>query len=231
MPLTLRAGPEAPAVPTSRRGSGRRARAALALAGPLARAIEWAPLAAASVFTLGLVWLVEAGQVLHPSVALDLMRIGGTLLGGTAAFALVDAMAADVDAAALPRWVRQGLRCLLAGGAAVVVWCAAFASLVARMRPGQLFPVGDLLVEAVVCLAIGLAAGATAVRFTTGRQAALAAVVVQLALVLGTMLLPEGLQLWPPTCGYGAWDEAHRFWLLTLPVPVAWLVASGRDVR
>ncbi|MEU4409833.1 hypothetical protein AB0F88_35425 [Streptosporangium sp. NPDC023963] len=216
-------------------GSGepraRRARAALLLVGPLARAIDWAPLAAVAVFTVAMVSLVEAGNELPAGTALDLMRIGGVLLGGAAAFALVDPVAANAGPAPVPRWVRQGLRCLLAGAVAAVVWLGAFAVVVSRLPPGRLFPLSDLLVEAVVCLGTGLAASATAVRFTSGRQAAVAAVAVQLMLVLATVLLPAGLQLWPPTCGYGHWYEAHRFWLVMSPLPLLWLVAANRDVR
>ncbi|GAA3413841.1 hypothetical protein [Streptosporangium vulgare] len=94
---------------------GQRIRAALALTWPLARAIDWAPLAAVAVFTAALVSLVEMGSELSAGTALDLMRVGGALLGGAAAFALVDPVATNAGPAPVPRWVRQGLRCLLAG--------------------------------------------------------------------------------------------------------------------
>ncbi|WP_329082301.1 MULTISPECIES: hypothetical protein [unclassified Streptosporangium] len=218
--------------PASSGGPGaRRVRTALALARPLARAIDWAPLAAVTVFLTALVSLVEVGDELSAGTALNLMRVGGTLLGGAAAFALVDPVAANAGPAPVPRWVRQGLRCLLAGAVATAVWLGAFAVVVSRLPTGQLFPLSDLLVEAVVCLGVGLAAAATAARFTSGRQAAIAAIVVQLMLVLATVLLPPGFQLWPPTCGYGHWYEAHRFWLVMSPLPLLWLAAANRDVR
>lgn len=210
---------------------GQRTRAALALTWPLARAIDWAPLAAVAVFTAALVSLVEMGSELSAGTALDLMRVGGALLGGAAAFALVDPVATNAGPAPVPRWVRQGLRCLLAGAVAMAIWLGAFAVVVSRLPRGQLFPLSDLLVEAVVCLGTGLAAAATAARFTSGRQLALAAVVAQLMLVLATVLLPAGLQLWPPTCGYGHWYEAHRFWLVMSPLPLLWLAVANRDVR
>ncbi|MFC4008561.1 hypothetical protein ACFOY2_15120 [Nonomuraea purpurea] len=174
---------------------------------------------------------VNAGDPLPSGTALLLMRITGTLLGSAAAFALVDAMSADLGAAPVPRWVRQALRCLLTGGAATAIWLTAFAFTLSRLPEGALFPVGDLLIEMAVCLGIALAAAATAVRFAPGRQAAMAAVVVQLALVLGTILLPDQVRLWPPTCGFGHWDEAHRFWLMALPLPYAWLTFACRDLR
>ncbi|MER5647704.1 hypothetical protein [Streptosporangium sp. NPDC002524] len=195
------------------------------------RAIDWAPLAAVTVFTAALVSLVEAGNELSVGTALNLMRIGGVLLGGAAAFALVDPVAANAGPAPVPRWVRQGLRCLLSGSVAMAVWLGAFAVVVSRLPSGQLFPLPDLLVEAVVGLGTGLAVAATAARFTSGRQAALAAVVAHLVLVLVTMLLPAGVQLWPPTCGYGHWYEAHRFWLVMSPLPLLWLAVANRDVR
>jgi hypothetical protein len=204
---------------------------ALLLVRPLARAIDWGPLAVVSAFTAGLVSLVQYGETLPGGDALVLMRICGTLLGAAAAFGLVDAMSADLGAAAVPRWVRQALRCLLPGGAAVAIWLAAFAYVLTRLPEGALFPVGDLLIEMGVCLGIALAAAATAVRLAPGRQAAMAAVVVQLAMVLGTILLPQQVRLWPPTCGFGYWDQAHLFWLAMLPLPYLWLIFAGRDLR
>ncbi|MDF2706893.1 MAG: hypothetical protein K0R62_2545 [Nonomuraea muscovyensis] len=214
-----------PAPPPSRR------QVALLLLRPLARAIDWAPLVVVAVFTAGLVSLVQYGESLPGGDALVLMRICGTLLGAAAAFGLVDAMSADLGAAAVPRWVRQALRCLLPGGAAIAIWLAAFSYILTRLPEDTLFPVGDLLIEVGVCLGIALAAAATAVRFAPGRQAAMAAVVVQLAMVLGTILLPQQVRLWPPTCGFEYWDQAHLFWLATLPLPYLWLIFAGRDLR
>ncbi len=229
MPVTLPARPEAaaavPARPPSRR------RSALLLVRPLARAVDWQPLAVVAAFTAGLVTLVEHGEALPGGDALVLMRVCGTLLGAAAAFGLVDAMSADLDAAAVPRWVRQALRCLLPGGAAIAIWLAAFSYVLTRLPEGSLFPVGDLLIEMGVCLGIALAAAATAVRLAPGRQAAMAAVVVQLATVLATILLPQQVRLWPPTCGFGYWDQAHLFWLAMLPLPYLWLIVAGRDLR
>ncbi|MFG6200029.1 hypothetical protein [Nonomuraea sp. JJY05] len=237
MPVTLPARPRtasstaaAPttAVPTP---PPSRWRLALLLVRPLARAIDWGPLVMVAAFTAGLVSLVEYGEALPGGDALVLMRICGTLLGAAAAFGLVDAMSADLGAAAVPRWVRQALRCLLPGGAAIAIWLAAFSYILTRLPEGALFPIGDLLIEAGVCLGIALAAAATAVRFAPGRQAAMAAVVVQLAMVLGTILLPQQVRLWPPTCGFGYWDQAHLFWLAMLPLPYLWLIFAGRDLR
>ncbi|AQZ68464.1 unnamed protein product [[Actinomadura] parvosata subsp. kistnae] len=205
--------------------------AAVLLIRPLAKAIDWGPLALVTAFVGGLLSLTQAGQPLSGQDALLLMRVAGTLLGSAAAFALVDAMSADLGAAAVPRWVRQSLRCLLAGGAAVAIWLAAFAYALTRLPDGALFPVGDLLIEMAACLGIALAAAATAVRHAPGRQAAMAAVVVQLGLVLATILLPDQVRLWPPTCGFGYWDQAHQLWLALLPIPYAWLALALRDLR
>jgi hypothetical protein len=100
-----------------------------------------------------------------------------------------------------------------------------------RLPDGTLFPVAELLTEMAVCLGIDLAAAATAVRYATGRQAAMAAVIVQLGLVLATILLPQQMRLWPPTCGFGYGDEAHQFWLAMLPLPYTWPALACRDLR
>ncbi|MEU6726573.1 hypothetical protein ABZ917_22975 [Nonomuraea wenchangensis] len=208
-----------------------RGRMALLMVRPLARAIDWGPLAVVAAFTAGLVSLTGYGETLAGGDALVLMRVCGTLLGAAAAFGLVDAMSADLGAAPVPRWVRQALRCLLPGGTAIAIWLAAFSYVLTRLPEGAPFPVGDLLVEMGVCLGIALAAAATAVRLAPGRQAAMAAVVVQLAMVLGTILLPQQVRLWPPTCEFGYWDQAHLFWLAMLPLPYLWLIVAGRDLR
>lgn len=232
MSVTLPATRERPApAPALATADAARWRSAMLLVRPLGRAVDWAPLAMVTVFVGALLTLVEAGGPLWPGSALLLMRVAGTLLGAAAAFALVDAMSADLGAAPVPRWVRQALRCLVAGGAAVAVWLVAFLYALSRLPEGSLFPVGDLLIEVGVCLGIALAAAATAVRFAAGRQAAMAAVVVQLGLVLTTLLLPEQVWLWPPTCGFGHWDEAHRFWLAMVPLPFVWLALACRDLR
>ena len=201
----------------------------LLLLRPLVRAVDWAPLAVVTLFTAALVTLADYGQPLTAGMGLVLLRVSGTLLASAAAFALVDAMSGGAEP--VSHRLRQAERCLLAGGAAVAVWLGAFAYVLSRLPDGTLFPVGDMLIEVGVCLGIGLAAAATAVRYAPGRQAAMAAVVVQLALVLATILLPPEVRLWPPTCGFGHWDEAHRFWLFALPVPFLWLMVSGRDLR
>ncbi|MEO3863639.1 hypothetical protein [Acrocarpospora sp. B8E8] len=206
-------------------------RSTILLVRPLCRAIDWAPLAVVAAVVGALLALAQAGRPLASGDALALMRIAGTLLGSAAAFALVDAMSADLGAAPVPRWVRQALRCLLAGGAAVTVWLLAFTYTLSHLPDNTYFPVRDLLVEMSVCLGIALAAAASAVRYAPGRQAAMAAVVVQLALVLATILLPDQIRLWPPTCGFGHWDEAHQFWLTVLPLPYLWLAFAGRDLR
>ncbi|MEV6862425.1 hypothetical protein AB0M44_15685 [Streptosporangium subroseum] len=235
MPLTSPANQQA-AAPACRRAARMtagpaRGRATILLVRPLCRAIDWAPLAVVAAFVGVLLALTQAGRPLASGDALVLMRIAGTLLGSAAAFALVDAMSADLGAAPVPRWVRQALRCLLAGGAAAAVWLVAFTYTLSRLPGDAYFPVGDLLVEMSVCLGIALAAAASAVRYAPGRQAAMAAVVVQLALVLATILLPDQIRLWPPTCGFGHWEEAHRFWLTMLPLPYLWLALAGRDLR
>ncbi|SEH01604.1 hypothetical protein SAMN05444920_12152 [Nonomuraea solani] len=206
-------------------------RAAVLLVRPLVRAIDWAPLAVVTVFVAGILALVRPGEVLAGADALILMRVAGTLLGSAAAFALVDAMAADLGPTAVPRWVRQALRALLATTVAVAVWLAAFGHTLSRLPDDALFPVGDLLTEMLVCLGIALAAASTAVRHASGRQAAMAAVVVQLVLVLATVLLPDQFRLWPPTCGFGYWDEAHGYWLAMAPLPYLWVAFVLRDLR
>jgi hypothetical protein len=203
-------------------------RSASALVRPLTRAIDWSPLAIAAVIAMSFAALVPPGEPLSPVLALPLLRMTAVLLGAAAGFALVDAMAVSAGAVPVPRWVRQWARTVMAHTAGGLAWVATYAVVAARLAPGVVMPFSGLVVEATVCVLVGLAGSAMAVRRHPGRQAALAGAVVQLALYAGTRIL--GADAWPAP-GDGRWDLAHTWWLAALPLLVLVLIAAHRDVR
>ncbi|GAA4587185.1 hypothetical protein GCM10023194_35380 [Planotetraspora phitsanulokensis] len=203
-------------------------RVAWALMRPLARAVDWSPLAIAASLIVSVAALVPPGEPLGPVPALALLRTAALLLGAAAGFALVDAMSASTGAVPVPRWVRQWARTVIALSAAGLVWAATYAIVAARIVPGVAVTLPGLAVEAAVCMLVGSAGAATAVRRHPGRQAALGGAVAQLAAYAATLITGAGV--WP-ALGDKHWDVTHAWWLAALPLPLLVLVAVHRDVR
>ncbi|GAA4576755.1 hypothetical protein [Planotetraspora kaengkrachanensis] len=203
-------------------------RSAPALVRPLTRAIDWSPLAIAGSLIVCVAALVPPGEPLGPVPALTLLRMAALLLGAAAGFALVDAMSASTAAVPVPRWVRQWARTAMALTAAGLVWGATYAIVSARLARGVAVTPSGLAVEAAVCMLVGVAGAATAVRRHSGRQAALAGAAAQLAACVAALITGGGV--WP-SLGDEQWDLTHAWWLAALPLPVLVLVAAHRDVR
>ncbi|MEU4833213.1 hypothetical protein [Streptosporangium sp. NPDC023615] len=195
---------------------------------PLARAIDWPPLAVAVPLAAALAAVVRPGEPVDPSLGLLVLRTAALLLGAAAAFALVDAMGTGTAATPVPRWVRQWARTVMAGAVAAAGWGVTYAIVAARLAPGDALPLAGTAVEAAGCVLAALAGAALAVRHHPGRQAALAGVLVQLVLVVAAR--PVGDAAWPEP-GAPHWDAAHVWWAAALPLFVLVLLLAHRDVR
>ncbi|GAA3254232.1 hypothetical protein [Nonomuraea helvata] len=197
----------------------------IALLRPLARAIDWLPVAVAAALTLLLAVVVSPGADLEAGHGLLLLRMAGVLLGAAAAFALVDGMEVSTGAVPVPRWVRQWARTIMAGTAVGVAWAATYAVVALRVPPGSPSLAGAA-VEAALCVLVGLAGAAPAVRRNHARPAGLAGAVVVLVLYVVT----QRAGAWPvPTSA--EWDTVHAWWLATMPLPLLVLAVAHRDVR
>ncbi|GAB1818529.1 hypothetical protein [Herbidospora sp. RD11066] len=164
---------------------------------PLARAIDWAPLAVTVPLVLVGAWLIPA------EFAVAVLRLAGAVLAAATAFALVDGMAASTAATPVPRWVRQWTRTLMAAVVAVVTWALAWwLADVPEVAPG------GLAGEALAALLLALAAAGWAVRRAEGRAVALAGAAPLLA------------------TGVGTWSEIGSGWWWAA-VPLLVVVAAG----
>ncbi|MFH9424274.1 hypothetical protein [Streptomyces sp. NPDC017529] len=106
------------------------------LLGPLVRAVDWKPVLATAVLSLGMAAATMPGAVVEPDSAAVTLRMAGVLLGAAAGFALVDVAAVVTTVTPAPRWLRQWIRTLLVMGAAAAVWAVILLLLAARMGGG-----------------------------------------------------------------------------------------------
>ncbi len=190
----------------------------LALVRPLARAIDWTPLAV----TVPLSLAISAWGAAEPDVALTCLRVAAVLLGAAAAFTLIDPMDASTAALPVPRAHRQWLRTLLALAAVAITW-AAITGLVALLSPTAL-PWPGLTLEAAVLTTTTLAATATAVHHIPDKPAALTGAAVTLLLIAATLPLPTTMWAAPNT---PTWPDSHHQWAAALPMAVLVLLRAN----
>ncbi|GGS49262.1 hypothetical protein GCM10010156_04910 [Planobispora rosea] len=197
---------------------------------PVARAVDWTPLAAAGVLVVLLVSLIGTGSALDPEISLMLLRMAGVLLGTAAGFAVVDAMDASTAAAPAPRGLRHRIRCALGGLTAAAFWAVACAVAVARLPQGGTFPVPGAAVEAAACVAAGLLAASVAGRVHQGKAAALAGTGGLLGVVAVSLALRGPYRPWiyPDE---DTWGVVHRGWLAALALLLLALDLTGRGPR
>ncbi|MEV7519880.1 hypothetical protein [Streptomyces sp. NPDC091371] len=197
------------------------------LLGPLVRAIDWIPVAAAAAVAAVLALATTPGSPVDPDNAAITLRMCGVLLGAAAGFALVDTAAATTTVVPVPRWLRQWLRLLLVAVAAGAAWTAALLLLSARLAEGTELAAAGLATEAAVSVAAGLACTALLVRRRPERFAAVIGAAVLLGLAVGT--LPWFETVWPYP-GSPDWDRIHQVWLAVLPAPLLALAFAHREV-
>lgn len=193
---------------------------------PIARAIDWVPLAATGTLAVVMALVIEAGV----GTAFTVLRMLGVMLGAAAGFAVIDEMGASTGAAPVPRWLRQWLRCGFGAAAAGLSWGVACAIAVARLPEGGQLKVAEMAVEAAVCITIGLLAASIAGRLHQGKAAALAGMGGLLVIVSVSLVLrgPYWPWLYPDERN---WELVHRGWLAVLPLTLAALSWANRDLR
>ncbi|MFF3665358.1 hypothetical protein [Microtetraspora malaysiensis] len=194
---------------------------------PIARAIDWIPLAATGAAAVLMAALIDAGSPLGSGTAFTLLRMTGVMLGAAAGFAVIDEMTASTAATPTPRALRQWVRCAYGGLAAGASWSAACAVASARLAEGGSLRVAGMAVEAAVCVTLGLLAASVAGRAHQGKAAALAGMGALLAVFSVTLVLrgPYWPWLYPEEAN---WEVVHYGWAAVLPPA---LVALGRANR
>ncbi|GAA0939177.1 hypothetical protein [Nonomuraea longicatena] len=200
------------------------------LIGPLARAIDWTPLAVTGTLAVVMASVIEAGSALGVGTAFTLLRMMGVMLGAAAGFAVIDELTVSTGAVPVPRWLRQWLRCGFGGLTAGLSWGIACAVAVARLPEGGHLKVAGMAVEAAVCIAIGLLTASIAGRTHQGKAAALAGMGALLVIVAVSLVLrgPYWPWLYPDEEN---WEVVHHGWLALLPLTLAALSWANRDLR
>ncbi|MEO3809528.1 hypothetical protein ABGB17_11060 [Sphaerisporangium sp. B11E5] len=198
---------------------------------PLARTIDWTPLAVSALLTVPLALFAGAGADPGPALyyAVVLLRLSAILIGAAAGFVLVDPLAAGTGPVPVPRWLRQGVRALLGVAAGTLIWACVFTVVRSRL-PGVPLPLAGLAAEAGVCLALALACTASTLRRYPDRPAALVGAVVLSGVLAATLFLRGDASPWIMP-GEPGWEEVHRVWLAVSPLPVIWLAVANRDLR
>lgn len=194
---------------------------------PLARAVPWWPLAAATVLAV----LSQLPAMLAepaPGLALPGLRLAAAALGAAVCFALPDLMASTVMAPS-PRWVRQWLRVGLTLLPAVAVWALLYLAVVAVSGRPVVGPTGYITLQAAVCGLIPLAAAAVAARYRDDLGAALTGPLVQGVALVGTLFFTGTKSPWPipPETG---WTTAQLCWPPALALSAAVLLLANREV-
>ncbi|MER5424026.1 hypothetical protein [Streptosporangium roseum] len=197
---------------------------------PIARAIDWLPLAVTGMLAVVMASVIEAGSPLGVGTAFTLLRMMGVMLGAAAGFAVIDEMTASTGAAPVPRWLRQWLRYGFGGLTAGLLWGIACAIAVARLPEGGQLKVAGMAVEAAVCIAIGLLSASVAGRMHQGKAAALAGMGGLLVIVSVSLVLrgPYWPWLYPEEEN---WEIVHYGWVAVLPPVLAALGWESRDLR
>ncbi|WP_433258091.1 hypothetical protein ACQPYK_22425 [Streptosporangium sp. CA-135522] len=196
---------------------------------PIARAIDWIPLAVTGMLAVVMASLLEAGSALGVGTAFTLLRMIGVLLGAAAGFAVIDEMTVSTAAAPVPRWLHQWLRCGFGGLTAGLLWGIACAVAVARLPEGGELRAAGMAAEAAVCIAIGLLTASVAGRVHRGKAAALAGMGGLLVIVSVSLVLrgPYWPWLYPQEAN---WEIVHYGWLALLPPVLAALSWANRDL-
>jgi hypothetical protein len=202
-----------------------RSRQAVLLVTPLVRAVSWWPLGVA--IALSLLALLPTLRHQSPYAALLPLRLAAIMLGGAAAFAMVDQMA-PMTVAPTPRWLRQWLRLVLALLPATACWVALAALARSVLGPDAIGPSTEVAVEATVCALIGVSAAAVAARHRHTATGELAGPMAQALLATATLFLPDAWSPWLSP-DFPAWPTVHRYWLACLPILAVILFLANRE--
>jgi hypothetical protein len=202
-------------------------RLGMLLAKPLAQALPWWPLAAATALAV----LSQLPALLAeppPGLVLPLLRLAAAVLGTAVCFALPDRMASTVLAPS-PRWVRQWLRVALLLLPATAVWALLYLAVVAVNGSLVVGPTGYLIMQAAVCGLIPLAAAAVAARYRDDLGVAFTGPLVQGVALVGTLFFTGTKSPWPipPETG---WTVAQLCWPAALALNAAVLLLANQEV-
>lgn len=208
-----------------------RPRHALRLVRPLARAVNWAPIAPAGGLALLLVWLRAQDAYSGLEELIVALRAAAILLAVAAAFSLDDAAAGTTASTPSPLLLRRTVRVALIALPTAGLWTGALWLAARKPLPGPSpLPVALLTLELATVVMISLGLAAAAVRWGHGSSGGLAASSAVLGLTVMTWLIPEGVRPWVYP-GHANWTAAHRWWAVALVASLTWFAWAGLDTR
>ena len=204
--------------------TGTRTRQLRVLVPALVRAVRWQPVLVAGVCAGALLWWQDDGTATE-GPAIWLLRVVALLVAVAVAFVLDDGTRTTVASVPTPQWWRGGVRLLVAGLPAALVWGGALAWV--EHRSGGAVPAGALTLEMAALAAAGLAVAGGLARWRDQPEP---------GLLVGPILVGAGLlvtQL-PRQVALAVqpgpdWSAAHLRWSTLLAAAVAVLLLAVRD--
>jgi hypothetical protein len=204
--------------------TGIRTRQLRALAPALVRAVRWQPVPAAGLCSGAVLWWQD-DRTAAAGDAIWLLRVVALLLAVALAFALDDRTRATLAAVPTPQWWRGGVRLLVAGLPAALVWGGVLAWV--QHRSGGAVPGGALTLEMAALAVLSVAVAGGLARWRDQPEP---------GLLVGPILLGAGLLIpqLPRQVALAVlpgpdWAAAHLRWSVLLAVMAVVLAASWRD--
>jgi hypothetical protein len=203
---------------------GTRSRQLHALAPALVRAVRWQPVLAAGLCSVAVLWWQD-DRTAGVGDAVWLLRVVALLLAVALAFGLDDRSRVTLAAVPTPQWWRGGMRLLVVGLPAALVWGGALAWV--EHRSDGAVPGGALTLEMAALAAVALAVAGGLARWRDQPEPGLLVGPILLGAGLLIPQLPHQVALAVPPGP--DWASAHVRWSVLLAVMAAVLAASWRD--
>ncbi|MFI8203629.1 ABC transporter [Streptomyces sp. NPDC085937] len=209
-------------------GEARTGGTALQLLRPVARAVPWRAVAAASGLGLLAAALPRlSGGEVTPWATVTALRAAALSFALGAAFLLDDPARHTTAAVPVRRALRQALRYALLVPFAALWWTAALLLVPEEARP----PAGDVTLEAASALVLALAGAAFAARRGSARPGQGVAALLLLSAVLAPLLSPAGWGMFTEPAD-PRWAAAHDRWAVLLcALLLALAVSCAEPVR
>lgn len=204
---------------------------------PVARSINWLPLAGSSIAAAVLVHLqtrdgcLSAGgeQCVFPEARIQALRMAAVLIALGAAFVLDDRSEETTLHLPVGRLLRRSLRVGLAVPLVALAWAVSIALARGSELPGGSLPLAALSLELAAVLALSLAASAAAVGLVPEGLGGVGAGPLLLGSLALTFFLPRSITMWADGPENPTWIPSHHRWWIVLACAVAAFVVAGRD--
>jgi hypothetical protein len=155
------------------------------------------------------------------------LLLAAATLGAAVGFALPDLMASTV-VTPVARWRRQWLRLAVPLVPATLLWAVLYMIVRSTVGPAVTWPDGFVILQAMVCGLLPVAATAMAARYRDDSLGGLAGPVTQGVALIGSLFFAERSSPWPPPTT-ADWSTAQRCWPVALVLVMIVLLAANRE--